>query len=172
MAPGSLETEENSNQEGFVGLDNIPVSIRTLDTLPCPDYVDLFTARTRGAAAKTAEQWARALLEESATGRSAPILWRLLGLRLGPMPSSDHVQGWKIADRGDGWIRVETASWCMTTHAVVQVDDRQVSLALFVRFDKPMAAIIWPPVSRLHRRGAPVMLHQAVKAHEAATRDS
>jgi hypothetical protein len=172
MSPGSHETQENPSQEGFVGLDNIPESIRSLDTLPRPDYADLFTARTSGATAKTAEQWARALLEESATGRSAPILWRLIGLRLGPMPSADYVQGWKIADRGDGWIRAETSSSWLTAHAVVKVDDRRVSLALFVRYDHAVAAILWPPVSALHRRGAPVMVHQAVEAHELEARAS
>ncbi|HVA08667.1 MAG TPA: hypothetical protein VNG12_18185 [Acidimicrobiales bacterium] len=81
--------------------------------------------------------------------------------------STTSTQGSKIADRGDGWIGVETASWCMTAHAVVKADDEQVSLALFARFDNPMAAIIWALVSRMHRRGAPVILRQAIRAHES-----
>jgi hypothetical protein len=147
-----------------VGLANIAETIRGLDTLARPDYVDAFTASTGGATDPSAEEWARAILEETPTGRSAPVLWRLLGLRLGPTPSPDYVQGWKIADRAHGWIRLETASWFMTAHAVVRVDDAQVSLALFLRYDRPVAAIIWPPVAVVHRRGAPVMLRQAVRA--------
>lgn len=170
MTSESLETRRESRVETIVGWANIPESIRSLDTLAHPDYVDLFTAQTREAAGKNAEQWARAFLEGSAPGHSAPILWRLLGLRLGPRPSDDHVQGWRIADRGEGWIRAETASWCMTAHAVVKVDDRQVSLALFVRFDRAIAAFIWAPVAPLHRKGAPVMVHQAVKAQELKSR--
>ena len=104
------------------------------------------------------------MLEGTPTGRSAPILWRLLGLRLGPRPSPDHVQGWTIADRGASWIRLETSSWFMTAHAVAHVADEQLSLALFLRYDRPIAALIWAPVSVLHRRAVPVMLHQAVKA--------
>jgi len=154
-----------------VGLSNVPDAIRCLSSLASPDYVDLFTAVTSGAADKSAEQWARAALEDTPTGRSAPSLWRLLGLRLGPT-SPDYVQGWKIADRGDDWIRIEATSWFMTAHAVVQVDDGQVSLALFIRYDQPIAAVIWPPVSVMHRRAVPVMLREARKASPSRTRRS
>ena len=72
------------------------------------------------------------------------------------------MQGWKIAARGDNWIRLETASWFITAHAVVHVDDRHVSLALFIRYDRPVAALVWPPVSIMHRRAVPTMLRQAL----------
>jgi len=148
-------------------LTNIPEEVRFFATLEDANYADLFTATTYGAADWSAEQWARALLEETPAGRSAPVLWRLLGLRLGPTPSTDHVQGWKIADGGDGWIRIGTTSWCMTAHAVVTVDGPRVSLALFIRHDRPEAALIWNAVSPLHRRGVPVMLRQALSIHVA-----
>ena len=147
-----------------VGLPNIPEAIRCLDTLASPDYVDLFTATASGARDKSAEEWARAVLEDTPSGRSAPSLWRFLGLRLGPTPSPDFVQGWKIAHRGEDWIRIEATSWFMTAHAVVQVDHGHVSLALFVRYDRLIAALIWPPVSVMHRRGVPVILRQALTA--------
>jgi hypothetical protein len=162
MTSGSIRYEEDGTVVTMVGLSNIPEEIRCLDTLGSPDYVDLFTLTTSGAADKSAEEWARAVLEDTPTGRSAPLLWRRLGLRLGPTPSTDHVQGWKIADRGDDWIRIETTSWFATAHAVLKVGHEQVSLALFLRYDLPIAAVIWPPVSVLHRRGVPVMLHQAL----------
>jgi hypothetical protein len=161
---GSIERKPDDTVLTVVGLNNVPEAIRCLDTLASPDYVDLFTASTSGATDKSPEEWARAMLEDTPTGRSAPLLWRRLGLRLGPMPSPDHVQGWKIADRGDGWIRIEATSWFMTAHAVLQVDEGQVSIALFVRYDQPIAAVIWPPVSVMHRREAPIMLRQALKA--------
>src|SRR6266851_3915663 len=101
MTSGSIRYEEDGSVVTVVGLSNIPEEIRCLDTLASPDYVDLFTVTASGAADKTAEEWARAVLEDTPAGRSAPLLWRCLGLRLGPTPSTDHVQGWKIADHGD-----------------------------------------------------------------------
>jgi hypothetical protein len=171
MTSGSIGREEDDTVLTVVGLTNIPEAIRCLDTLASPDYVDLFTATTSGATDQSAEEWARAALEDTPSGRSAPVLWRLLGLRLGPTPSLDWVQGWKIADRGEDWIRIEATSWFMTAHAVVQVDDGHVSLALFVRYDRPIAALIWPPVSVMHRRGVPVILRQALNAHASQRSD-
>jgi hypothetical protein len=147
-----------------VGLHNLPEAIRSLGALANPDYVDLYTVTTSEATDKSPEDWARAALEETPTGRSAPSLWRLLGLRLGPRHSPDYVQGWKIADRGDNWIRLEAASWFLTAHAVVHVDEGHVSVALFLRYDRPIAAFVWPPVSIMHRRAVPAMLRQAFSA--------
>jgi hypothetical protein len=158
---------EQDTVSTVVGLANIPDAIRGLDTVASPDYVDLFTITTSGATDKSAEEWARTALEDTPSGRSAPSVWRRLGLRLGPTPSPDHIQGWKIAARGGEWIRLEVTSWFMTAHAIVRVDDEQVSLALFVRYDRPIAARMWPPVSEMHRRAVPVMLRQAVKAHSS-----
>jgi hypothetical protein len=145
-----------------VGLSDIPETIRSLDTLASPDYVDVFTATASGVTDRSPEEWARALLEETPAGRSARALWRSLGLRLGPMPSAEHVQGLKIAARGDDWIRLETASWFMTAHDIVHIDDRQLSLALFIRYDHPIASLVWMPESAMHRRAVPVMLRQAL----------
>ena len=156
---------------GAVGLTSVPDEIRGIAALANADYVDCFTATTRCASDRSAEAWARVALEDTPTGRAAPVLWRLLGLRLGPTPSPDHVQGWRIADRGDDWIRIETASWLMTAHAVVQADAEHVSLALFVRYDRPIAALVWPPVSVMHRRAVPVILRQALDARGSRSRD-
>jgi hypothetical protein len=153
----------NSTVTAVVGLPEIPEAIRSLDTLANPDYVDLYTTTTPVATGQSADEWARAVLEGTPLGQSARALWRLLGLRLGPRHSADYVQGWKIAARGDNWIRLETASWYMTGHAVVRVDDGRLSVALFLRYDRPIAALVWLPVSVMHRRAVPAMLRQALR---------
>lgn len=141
---------------------SIPPAIRALDALPS-DYVDLFTATARNAADVSPEEWARAALEgASPAGRF--IAWRvLLGLRLGPSSSADHVAGWKIVDRGHSWIRLEASSWFMTANIVFQVEQGQVAFASFIRYDHPPAAVIWTAVSAIHRRVAPDVLHHAVR---------
>jgi hypothetical protein len=151
-----------------VGLSDIPETIRSHDTLASPDYVDVFTATASGATDRSPEEWARALLEETPTGRAAPALWRSVGLRLGPRPSAEHVQGWRIAARGDDWIRLETASWFMTAHRIVHTHDHQLSLALLIRYDHPIASLVWMPVSAMHRRAVPVMLRQLAPSKVAA----
>lgn len=39
----------------------------------------------------------------------------------------------------------------------------RVSFATFVRYDRPMAALVWPAVSIIHRRAVPDLLRYAVK---------
>ena len=141
---------------------NVPEAIRSLSTLASPDYVDLFTVTARGAADRSPEQWARAAIEDAA-GLAGQSVWRLVcGLRLGRGP--DQVGGWRIGDRGDSWIRLESASWFLTAHIVVQVGDGQASVATFIRYDQPIASLIWPPVSAGHRRAMPGLLRQTVKS--------
>ena len=142
---------------------HIPDSTVALSTFERPDYVDVFTATIPDASERSPERWARRVLEETPLGRSAPLLWRGLGLRLGPRPSPDYVQGWKVAARGEDWIRIETASWFASAEAVVRAAESLLSIALFVRYDRPIARVIWVPVSVLHRRAMPVLLGQALK---------
>src|SRR5207247_1137468 len=106
-------------------------------------------------AERSPEEWARAAIEDAA-GLAGQFIWRVvLGLRLERRPSLDHVGGWKIGDRDDNWVRLEAASWFLTAQIVVQVDPEQVSVATFIRYDRPMAAVIWPPLSIGHRPAMP-----------------
>ena len=145
-----------------------PRAIRSLSTLASPDYVDFFTITTDGAAGGSPEQWARAAVEDAA-GLAGQFVWRVLcGLRLERRLSPDSIGGWKIADRGDSWIRLEAVSWFMTTQIVIQVDDAQLSVATFIRYDRPMAALAWPPLSAGHRLAMPGLLRQTVRATRIA----
>jgi hypothetical protein len=151
-----------------VGWQQLPASIRAASGLADPTYGDLFAIRTAGHPHADAEAWARTILEQTPTGRSAPRLWRLLGLRLGPSGSSEHVQGWEIVDRAPRHVCLATASWAMRARAVVWVDGEEVALALLVRFERRAAWLFWPGVAVLHRKAVPVMLRQAVRQFEPA----
>ena len=142
--------------------DEIPATMRAAAAMPDADYVDLSVLAAGDATDWSPEDWARAVLEEGPSVRRFGFIpWRvMLGLRLGTWPSPDTVHGWTIAGRGDDWLRLETASWLMTCHAVVHVADGQVSAALFVRYDNPVAAPWWSLLSKVHRRAMPVILRQ------------
>lgn len=136
----------------------VPEEIRALSTMTDPGYVDLFTM-AGGIPGRSPEQWARVMFEDVG-GRTAQAIWRgLLGLRLKTAP--DRVAGWRIADRGADWVRLEASSWFLTGHLVVKADDEHVSLATYVRYDRSVASRIWPPISKRHRRVAPSLLRQA-----------
>lgn len=151
---------------------DVPETILSLSKLDRPDYVDLFAVTTSEAGKRSPEQWARDAIED-AVGLGGQFVWRvLLGLRLERRSSPDHVGGWKIAARGDRCIRLEAASWFLTAHIVVQVDDGQVSVATFIRYDRPIAALVWPPLSIGHRRAMPGLLRHAVRSQASTSADT
>jgi hypothetical protein len=145
----------------------VPEAIRFLDTLTDVNYADIVTAAVSETSSRTPEQWVRAMFEGVPHGLLffVPFVQRAaLGLRLEPRASPDHILGWKIADRGDNWVRLEAASWFLTGHVLVHVDRGQLSFATFVRYDRPLAALVWPPVSLIHRQVALSLMHSAARA--------
>jgi hypothetical protein len=146
---------------------NVPGAIRSLDTLADPDYADIVTATVSETQSRAPEQWVHAMLKGVPRGLLffVPLVQRVaLGLRLELGPSPDHLLGWKIADRGDNWLRIEAASWFLTAHVVLHVDDGQLSCASFIRYDRPPAALVWPPVSLIHRQVALALVRSAARA--------
>ena len=58
-----------STVSSFVGVHDVPEAVRALTTLAEPDYVDLFTVTTPQATDNSAEEWARAVLEQAPLAR-------------------------------------------------------------------------------------------------------
>jgi hypothetical protein len=158
----NVVSQPTSHVSSCVGVGNVPRAVCDLSMFTRPDYIDLFTVAAPAATGSSPEDWARAILEPDALPpRKARLLWRLMGLRLGPPHSSDHVQGWKITERGGSWLRAETASWYMTARAVFLVEEGHVSVSLSLRYKSPVAPWVWALVSGHHQRAVPVMLHRA-----------
>ncbi len=142
---------------------NIPEAISAVHALGTTDYGDCFTVAAGGATDHSPEEWIRAVMQ-GAHPAARWLIWQMaVGLRLDKRPSPDRVAGWAIGDREDNWIRAEASSWCLTAHAVLWVDRDEVSLALFIRDDRPFARIVRPPVTLLHRLGIPGLLRNSVR---------
>lgn len=133
------------------------------------DYSDFFEATVATTDGRTPEQWARAVFE----GAPPPVRWFLvvgfrygLGLRLGPRSSREHVLGWAIIDTESNSLTLESRSWLLTSRLVFQTESSRVTQSTFVRYDERIAAIVWPPVSILHRQIVPRLLrHAAARTH-------
>jgi hypothetical protein len=124
------------------------------------DYADRFAVDSTGADA-TPEQWARAMFGD-VPSLGERLIWRgFLGLRLQPGRSPSTVAGWRIDGRGDDWIRLATGSWFLSANLVVRTADGQVALATFLSYDRWPGAVIWPPLSAVHRFLAPGVLRKA-----------
>ncbi|MFH9732399.1 DUF2867 domain-containing protein [Streptomyces sp. NPDC017260] len=134
---------------GEVGTANVPEAVRALSSLPAIDYADHFSQPTSTVA--TPEEWARAMFG-NVPGAAQRLIWRgLLGLRLSRGRSPDTVAGWRIAGRGEDWIRLEAASWFLSGNLVVGTAGGRVSLATFLHYGRPLGHAVWPPLSAIHR---------------------
>lgn len=144
---------------------NVHKAIRALDTLDSPDYADVVITTVSERSGRSPEQWIRIAVQglPSAFSRFIPVAQRLLlGLELRRSP--DYLLGWKIADRGENWVRLEAASWLLTGHIIVHVDDGQLRFATLVRYDRPVAALVWPLVSLIHRQVAVALVRSAARS--------
>jgi hypothetical protein len=144
----------------------VPEAICSLGALANADYADIVTATLDETPSGTPEQLIHAVLKGVPRGLPFFISFVqrvFLGFRLKLRPSPDRLLGWKIADRGESWMRIETASWFLTAHVVMHLDKRQVALASFIRYDRWPAAFVWPPVSLIHRQVALVLVRRATR---------
>jgi hypothetical protein len=149
-----------------------PAAIRALSPITEPDYLDQFTLTAAGVSDSSAEQWARSAFEDVA-GRTGQVVWRgIVGLRLSRRPAPDRLAGWRIAERGDGWLRLEARGWMLTAHVVFHVEGDRLSIATFIRYDRPPAAVLWPPMAERHRRAVPRVLVAAYRARRGAGREA
>ena len=93
MVPSTVGTENRP----YIGVNvhniGVPPAARALTTLPHVDYEDGFLLETDLAETRTAEQWARAIIEETPTATRKALRrgWLALGLKLGPT-SSDRTR--------------------------------------------------------------------------------
>jgi hypothetical protein len=137
-------------------------------------YTDSFEAEDATGASRSPEQWARAVFE----GAPRPVRWFLvagfrfgLGLRFGPQGSPEHVLGWAIVERGSDSVTLQAQSWLLTSRLVFQTDGSRVKQSTHVRYDRPITAVIWPPVSIIHRQIVPRLLQHAA-THATDTGES
>lgn len=144
----------------------VPGAIRSLGALADSNYADIVTA-TVDETSTDPDRVVQAVLKNLPRSLVLIILFVqrvFLGLRLKLRPSPDHLLGWKIAERGENWIRIEAASWFLTAHVVMHADQGMLSLASFIRYDRRLAAFVWPPVSLVHRQVAIALARSAVRA--------
>lgn len=135
------------------------------------DYEDSFEASVAATNERTPERWARTVFEDAPRS----VRWFLLvgfryglNLRLASRTSPKHVFGWAIIDQEPDSLTIESRSWCLTSRLLFQTRPARVTLSTHVRYDKPIAKILWPPVSSLHRQILPRLLRRAA-AHTPAT---
>lgn len=145
----------------------VPPAARALSTLPHVDYEDGFLLETDLAESRTAEQWARAIIEDTPTATRKALRrgWFALGLKLGPTPSDRSVLGWEIRRSTPDSLLLGASSWIgMPAELVVMRGRGTVLLVTFVQQQNPITRAIWTLTTPSHRRIVPRLLKRAARS--------
>jgi hypothetical protein len=126
------------------------------------DYADAFSIVREPGDSRTPETVARDVLDRSpwAFRTFVPILWRLVvGFRLGPRPSPDHVLGWKIIETTPEITELRTHSWQATGGVIVRLQEKRVLFTTFMRYENRLTSrAMWSVLAPVHRFFVPYLL--------------
>ena len=131
----------------------VPEDARALSTLDRIDYADAFLVAMERVGDRTAEEWARALLEDApATLRGRLVSgWSALGLKLGRGRGS--VLGWEVRRSTPEVVLLGACSRIgMPGELLFMHEPRGLLFATFVRHDNVLARRMWARVEPTHVR--------------------
>jgi hypothetical protein len=145
----------------------VPEAIRSREDLAGADRAIAYELAADDAQSISAEQWARATWE----GAPTIVRWflkigwrRVLGLQLAPGRSPTHVLGWHITDNHPDTLTLQAPSTLITGHNVVIVQESTVLWTTLVRYEQPIARLIWRTVELVHRIVLPYTLTHTTNA--------
>jgi hypothetical protein len=144
----------------------VPPDARAVTTLTRIYYEDAFALETATAQERTAEQWARAVLEDApaAFRRALRRTWFALGLELGPVRTEGFVFGWEVrAATQDVAVLAVRSRMGFRAELVFKREQHTLVLASFVQDENRIARAATTAVAPVHRRAVRYLLTQAGK---------
>ena len=142
----------------------VPAVARARCTLRHVDYEDAFAVELGSAHVRTAEQWARAILEDAPPAMRNGLRrgWLALGLKLDATPSERSVLGWEVRRSTPDYVLLGADSRIgMPAELLVTRQKRAVRIATFLEHQSSAARAMWATFERAHRRIVPRVLVQA-----------
>ena len=147
----------------------MPPEARALSTLPRIDYTDSFVAETAEAQNRTAEEWARRMLEQAPMSFrvGAPATWFSLGLKHGAPWSGDHVLGWPVRHREPDYLLLGADGRLgASAELLLKRGTNSIFFATLLQIDSLVMKRIWSAMEAPHRRVVASLLGRGVRAEE------
>lgn len=144
----------------------VPPEVQPLSTLARIDYENAVLADLGPAQDRTAEQWARAILEDAPpeTRHALTQGWTALGLQLGPARSEDFVLGWPVRHSTPDLVLLSAdPTLGLSGELLFQRRPQSLLLACFIQLEDDTARALWTQAESRH----PHVMHQLL---EQATR--
>ena len=143
----------------------LPPRARRLSTLPRVDYTDAFLVDAPQAGERTAEEWARTIVEGSPAGlrRTLRIAWRSLGLRLGSARAEQRVLGWRVhRSDADHVILAARSVIGFSAELLLKREQRRLLFATVIQLRNPFARAVWALITPGHQRTVRYVLGQGM----------
>ncbi len=141
-----------------------PPCTRALSTFSRVDYQDAFVVATGPAQDRTAEQWARVLLEDApaSTRGSLSRGWARLGLLLGSAPPDRSVLGWEIRrSTPDIVLLGAEGRFGLSGELLFERRPRTLLCATFVHLENHVSRGLWAAIESRHQQVVRDLLEQA-----------
>ena len=133
-----------------------PSDLVDRSTLDGVDYQDCFIVDIGPSLSdRSAEQWARAIFEDAPAPTRDRLTtgWELLGLRLGPRTSDEHVLGWFIHENSpDQVLLFGDGRPGMVAELLIERQRDALCFASFIALETPAAREVWIEVRPRHER--------------------
>jgi hypothetical protein len=149
----------------------VPAAAKALSTLSNVDYEDGFLVDAVPAQDRTAEEWARAILEDApaTTRRALRSGWCSLGLRLGSTRDERRVLGWEVRRSNPAFVLLGARSYIgFEGEVLVKREQDALLFSTFVQLKNPLARALWARVAPGHRRVVRSILEQCEAIKPAA----
>ena len=130
----------------------VPPEVRSRSTLARVDHADTFVVDVGDVSARTAEGWARAVLEEAPLSRRTGLLsgWTALGLDL-DLGGPGTVLGWRVRESTPDAVLLGAAGRLgLSGELLFERDGDALRFATFVRLDGRAARLAWAATERVH----------------------
>ena len=150
-----------------------PPAARALSTLCHVDYEDAFLAGTGQAPDRTAEQCARAILEDApvSTRNALSRGWSALGLRLGSTQSDRFALGWQVRrSTPDVALLGASGRRGLSGELLFECQQHTLLFATFVQLENRIARALWPGIAPGTDRSCRTSFSRASRTHPSAPR--
>jgi hypothetical protein len=156
--------EPQDGHAGRIRQIALPPGARALSTFSRIDYEDAFLVEA--GRDRTAEQWARAVLEDAPRlmRRKLRRGWRALGLRVGSPRSARRVLGWEMRRSTSDVVLLGAGSFIgMPGELLFRREPDGLLFATFIRQGNPVARALWARVAPGHRQVVRSLLARAAR---------
>lgn len=145
----------------------VPDFVKRLSVLPTIDYADAFTVATAAHPNRTAEQWARAILEDTGASTHLHAEWTALGLRV---DDDSGVAGWRLRRNDPDTVLLGAESRIgMPGELLVAVRGDDLVFATMLSHRTPTTRPVWAAVEAAHVAKVRQLLTRAAESTAGAT---